>query len=254
MTPGAGLLSLFILWYPLSSPFSNDYKISEATSSNANKGVSRRLLYDQDIHISSAIQRGLELGSYRCIPTNSDYGLWDLNDRALALGDEHVSLPYRRGSSDRRMWPTFMVTCFNDHIDRSWDQALRNQSTGLDKFISPLNAKLKRFSTAFGTVFDHYVESCNNSQSDEEKRLKLLVKSPVKKKKKGKLSASEVNSTELAVPIDEEAQAKAKGQAHMDSPMKPTTCTYQFGETSMHGYVEALNIPLDEDPDLVPLE
>ncbi|XXG76808.1 hypothetical protein AAC387_Pa08g1090 [Persea americana] len=197
--------------------------MSEATSSNANKGVSRRLLYDQDIHISSAIQRGLVTLGRPKAPT-----LWSEN------------MPKTTSRASNR--------------EGSWDQALRNQSTGLDKFISPLNAKLKRFSTAFGTVFDQYVESCNNSQSDEEKRLKLLVKSPVKKKKKGKLSASEANPMELGVPIDEEAQAKARGQVHMDSPMKPTACTYQFGETSMHGYVEALNIPLDEDPDLVPPE
>lgn len=37
----------------------------------------------------------------------------------------------------------------------------------------------------------------------------------------------------------------------MESPVKPM---YQFGEPSMHGYVKALNILIDDDPNLIPLE
>ncbi|KAJ8641966.1 hypothetical protein MRB53_018660 [Persea americana] len=46
------------------------------------------------------------------------------------------------------------VTDFIDHIKRSCDRALRNQSTDLEKFISSLKGKLKKFSTAFGTTFE----------------------------------------------------------------------------------------------------
>ena len=61
------------------------------------------------------------------------------------------------------------MTNFIDHIDRSCDRALRNQGTDLGKFISSLKDKLKRFTVAFGTTFDEYVESCNSSQSEMEK-------------------------------------------------------------------------------------
>ncbi|KAJ8639864.1 hypothetical protein MRB53_016558 [Persea americana] len=37
----------------------------------------------------------------------------------------------------------------------------------------------------------------------------------------------------------------------MESPVKPT---YQSGEPSMQGYLEALNISVDDDPNLVSLE
>ncbi|XXG65657.1 hypothetical protein AAC387_Pa05g3299 [Persea americana] len=67
------------------------------------------------------------------------------------------------------------VTDFIDHIKRSCDRALRNQSTDLEKFISSLKGKLKKFSTAFGTTFEQYVKSCNSSQSEQEKQLKVFI-------------------------------------------------------------------------------
>ncbi|RWR76671.1 serine/threonine-protein phosphatase 7 long form [Cinnamomum micranthum f. kanehirae] len=58
-------------------------KMSEAESNNANENATVNLLSEQETHISSAIYNGIELGTYRCIPTNPDYGTWHLNERQL---------------------------------------------------------------------------------------------------------------------------------------------------------------------------
>ena len=84
---------------------------------------------------------------------------------------------------------------------------------------------------------------------------KVYVKRPapkslVKKKKRGKMGPTKANPTKLFIPIDEESQDKPRGPVHLESPVKPS---YQSDEASMHGYVEALNIPFDDDPNLVPL-
>ncbi|KAJ8639863.1 hypothetical protein MRB53_016557 [Persea americana] len=68
-----------------------------------------------------------------------------------------------------------LVIDFIDHIKWSCDRALRNQKTDLEKFISSLKGKPKSFTTAFGTTFDQYVESCNSSQSEQDKQLVRTV-------------------------------------------------------------------------------
>ncbi|XXG41053.1 hypothetical protein AAC387_Pa01g1608 [Persea americana] len=53
---------------------------NEASTSSAQSAV---LLREQDHHLSATMERGLELGTYICFPTNLDYGKWDLNERQM---------------------------------------------------------------------------------------------------------------------------------------------------------------------------
>ncbi|KAJ8622175.1 hypothetical protein MRB53_030704 [Persea americana] len=65
------------------------------------------------------------------------------------------------------------------------------------------------------------------------------------------MGPTEANPTKLSIPVDEESHEKPRGPVHVEFDVKPM---YQFGESSMHGYVEGQHIPVDDDPHLVPLE
>ena len=60
-------------------------------------------------------------------------------------------------------------------------------------------------------------------------------KSPVKKKKRGKMGPTEAIHTKPSILVDEESQDKLGGPVHVEFNVKPT---FQSGEPSMHGYVE----------------
>ena len=51
-------------------------------------------------------------------------------------------------------------------------------------------------------------------------------KSPVKKKKRGKMGPTEANPITLSIPVDEESQDKPRGPVHVKFDVKPT---YQSG-------------------------
>ena len=59
---------------------------TEQMASNSESDDEGELLYEQDEHVSSAILKGSELGSYKCINSNPDKKIWVLSDKQK----EHV--------------------------------------------------------------------------------------------------------------------------------------------------------------------
>ncbi|KAJ8634592.1 hypothetical protein MRB53_008859 [Persea americana] len=85
-----------------------------------------------------------------------------------------------------------------DHIERSCGRAMdRSPTSSMDRFISSLQGKMRKFKSAVEATFDQYTETSSSSQSDEEKQLVLkprhavpkkpASKSPAKKKKRGRM-------------------------------------------------------------------
>lgn len=59
-----------------------------------------------------------------------------------------------------------------DHIERSCGRAMvKNPTSSMDRFITSLRGKMRKFKSAFEATFDQYTETCSSSQSDEEKQL-----------------------------------------------------------------------------------
>ncbi|KAJ8644919.1 hypothetical protein MRB53_006667 [Persea americana] len=132
----------------------------------------------------------------------------------------------------RPLW-LLQVTYFIDHMERSCDQVY---------------LLIEREAEELHHCLWNYIRSAVTPKKVYVKR--PAPKSLVKKKKRGKMGPTKANPTKLFIPIDEESQDKPRGPVHLESPVKPS---YQSDEASMHGYVEALNIPFDDDPNLVPL-
>ena len=59
-----------------------------------------------------------------------------------------------------------------DHIERSCGRAMdRSPTSSMDRFISSLHVKMRKFKSAVEATFDQYTETSSSSQSDEEKQL-----------------------------------------------------------------------------------
>ncbi|XXG61962.1 hypothetical protein AAC387_Pa05g0431 [Persea americana] len=59
-----------------------------------------------------------------------------------------------------------------DHIERSCGRAMdRSPTSSMDRFISSLRGKMRKFKSAVEATFDQYTETSSSSQSDEEKQL-----------------------------------------------------------------------------------
>ncbi|XXG59743.1 hypothetical protein AAC387_Pa04g1771 [Persea americana] len=85
-----------------------------------------------------------------------------------------------------------------DHIEQPCGQAMdKNPASSMDRFITSLRGKMRRFKSTVEAAFYQYTETYNSSQSDEEKQLvftpkhaipkKPASKSPAKKKKGGRM-------------------------------------------------------------------
>ncbi|RWR76672.1 sentrin-specific protease 1-like protein [Cinnamomum micranthum f. kanehirae] len=131
-----------------------------------------------------------------------------------------------------------------DHIKRSCGRAMdKNPASSMDRFITSLRGKMRKFKSAVEATFDQYTETCRSSQSDEEKQLVLVPrhavakkpasKSPAKKKKRGRMPQPQ------PLNID-------------DSPLNASPPKNHVEEPKLHD--EFVYAPPDEDVSNVPIE
>ncbi|RWR97172.1 serine/threonine-protein phosphatase 7 long form [Cinnamomum micranthum f. kanehirae] len=131
-----------------------------------------------------------------------------------------------------------------DHIERSCGRAMdKNPASSMDRFITSLRGKMRKFKSAVEVTFDQYTETCSSSQSDEEKQLVLVPrhavpkkpasKSPAKKKKRGRMPQPQ------PLNID-------------DSPLNASPPKNHVEEPKLHD--EFVYDPPDEDVSNVPIE